>query len=165
VDIAKLRMKVPSSSRQIAALALSLAACAANSVPGGGEDRDPQPQSDQRIVPKERIGLVRLGMSVNDVFQMLGRPQSNGAVYPDGFFLRYGCLEITFASEESVRHLSVECAQYKTAEGLGVGASASEVARAYGPLPEKNAYEDRNIQFVQCGRTNRICEVAIWLRY
>jgi hypothetical protein len=162
MNFAKLRM--PNLCR-FAALALSLTACASNNVPGGGENRDLQAQSAYRMIPKERSGSVRLGMSVSDVLQILGRPQSSGAVYPDGFFFRYGCLEITFTSRESVRRMRVGCAEYKTAQGLRVQASRPEGVRTYGPLLEENAYEDPNIQFVQCGRTNRICEVAVWLRY
>ena len=162
MNFAKLRM--PDLCR-FAALALSLTACASDNIPGGSEGRDSQPQSAYRMIPKERSGSVRLGMSVSDVLQILGRPQSSGAVHPDGFFFQYGCLEITFTSTESVRRMRVECAEYKTAQGLRVPPSGPAGARAYGPLLEENTYEDPNIQFVQCGRTNRICEVAVWLQY
>ena len=96
------------------------------------------------IVPGVGVGPIRLGMTVDQMKQILGKPD----IAVTGFSYVYADLGIeviakdkqTISSITCVHHIdnaspAVTPCQYKTDEGIGIGSTVAEVIAAYGELP------------------------------
>jgi hypothetical protein len=114
------------------------------------------------IVPGERVGEVKLGMFVDDVVRVLGKPSEIrkaphtvfGGVVPLTYEYDDGNLAIEFFTRppSQVSFIKIYSARYVTDRGIKVGSSASDVVRAYGGgyVSENNelVYYERGIHFL-----------------
>jgi len=102
------------------------------------------------VIPAVGIGPVRLGMTSEEVIQVLGRPEkaltrSDGSVSNFGYTKSLG-ISIAFGSDEDERDQVIAisggmhrfmASRYRdftgtTPEGIGLGATAEEIIEAYG---------------------------------
>lgn len=98
----------------------------------------------QLVVPGRQFGLVKCGMSEDDVIAILGRPNftdadSTGRVVHD--FFRHGVRvvfrsppvrEVDYVYTHLGRRLAPASSRYATDLGIRLGSSGTEVVRAYG---------------------------------
>jgi len=97
------------------------------------------PQSDDQIVPGERVGPVALGMSLDEVARVLGKPHRTrleriAIVYDYKEAGTCGIVRVSFGLPPGSEAVKIEatgtgCA---TDKGIRVGSSGAEVVRAYG---------------------------------
>ena len=132
------------------------------------------------IVPAERIGPVALGMTVDEVVRILGRPDQidkNPADHPDqiqrysfdriGWFVSFSPIP---ASEATT--ISTTSTRYVTDRDIRVGSSGTEVVRAYGREYTTNrggqtvwaVYSHLGIQF-GLWTDNRVFRIAVMRPY
>ena len=145
--------------------ALFLAGCAASGASAADMQKRQQAmaQSDHLIVPRERIGPVRLGMGMDEVIAELGQPDFNGVMNGDHPLWRYWSLNLTIGFDNSSAP-AVYCVEtntwtdsplltlFNTTEGIHIGSSSFDVKRAYGSpersYPNTMIYDSRKFTFV-----------------
>lgn len=106
-------------------------------------------ESDNLIVPGERIGPIRIGMAIDEVSAKLGKPDYQ-IVDKDTFWFFWDLnLEVRFdGASKKATHVFTQVNQgkispdgteilplqtvFKTSSGIGLGATAADVRRAYG---------------------------------
>jgi hypothetical protein len=140
-----------------------------------------QGQNDYLIVPGERVGSIALGMSVDDMLRILGRPSSISKNPPDHpvktqiyYFGRIFVVSISPIPEVEVLSISTTSKEYVTDKGIKVGSSGTDVVRAYGRdyfRYEGNAewfgevvtllYQNLGINFVISARNNSVVSVGV----
>lgn len=144
-------------------------------------------QSDsERIVPggaivlAERIGPVALGMTVDEVVRILGRPDEiykQPEDHPDqGQYYRFDRIgwSVSFSSipaSEAIM-ISTKSTMYVTDRGIRVGISGTDVVRAYGREYETirsggevwALYRHLGIQF-ELSADNRVFMIAVMRPY
>ena len=93
-------------------------------------------QNDHLIIPNERVGSVRLGMSDRDLFK-LGVPNETA---PYGKWIRYTYDELRVlvdAESHTVGMIRlINDHTYHTSDGIGIGSTLQDVERCLGP-PDK----------------------------
>ncbi len=134
--------------------ALFLTGCAAGRASAADLQKRQQAmaQSDQLIVPDQRIGPVRLGMGMDEVIAELGQPDFTDKVDGGHPSWRYWSLNLTVVFDRSSAPAvdwietntwtdSPLLTVFRTAEGLHIGSSSFDVKRAYGsPEVDQNGY-------------------------
>jgi len=96
-------------------------------------------ETDNQIVPGERVGPVALGMSLDEVAKVMGKPRRTrleriSIVYDYKQSGTCGIVRVTFGLPPGAEATKIEatgsgCA---TDKGIRVGSSGAEVVRAYG---------------------------------
>ncbi len=128
------------------------------------------------IVPSEyRFGPIRMGMTANEVRQILGCPEKSGG-YVDAPGFRYfydnGDFHIGFNGNEQVFELEVWDPRFVTDTGIRIGSSTSEdVERAYGNPSESISdmilykYSQVTLRFVvkSKDRSYRVFRIALYV--
>ncbi len=145
--------------------ALLLAGCAASGASAADLQKRQQAmaQSDQLIVPDQRIGPVRLGMDMDEVVAELGQPDFKGVMNGDHPSFRYWSLNLTVGFDNSSAPAvywvetntwtdSPLLIVFRTDNGIHIGSSSFEVKRAYGSpersYPDTMIYDSRKFTFV-----------------
>jgi hypothetical protein len=135
----------------LAALALMLAGCdsisgSSNNVSAADMQKRQQAlaASDLLIVPGGRIGPVRLGMGLDEVFAKLGQPDYINPGTEDRLLQwQYWSLNLNVDFDNSAAPAVVEIANmdwtnaplltiFRTDKGIGIGSTSFDVQRAYG---------------------------------
>jgi hypothetical protein len=100
----------------VALLALTTAAASAQS-------------NDNLIVPNRRIGKVTIGMSVAQLYNVMGKPNKTDVFALQGeSFYQFNDLDVGVANDDQlVGSVLTSSSKYKTAEGLGVGSENLEL--------------------------------------
>jgi hypothetical protein len=95
-------------------------------------------QNDNLIVPGERIGPIHLGMLLDEVVSVLGRPEKMvSSATASGVFWRWPSLGLGIGFSKNqpapyVGRVETESARNITREGIRVGDSTFDVVRALG---------------------------------
>jgi hypothetical protein len=109
---------------------------------------EPKPSYDNLIIPRNRVGPVRLGQAVSSAIAQLGKPDKvirgrdpaiiNGRPAPDPLvYIWRGrtCLNLHSVDEglePQVRSIYVTCDRWRTAEGIGLGSLPKQIVVALG---------------------------------
>jgi hypothetical protein len=104
----------------------------------------------QLITPGRSIGLIRLNGNVEDVSQLLGRPDSSDAAMGSSLMVWYakhngsGYRTSVFAHRNMgakdeiisrIQKILVTSPEFKTTEGIGVGSTLDEIKKSYDLKP------------------------------
>lgn len=133
-----------------AAMLVSAGGCASSCAPSAADMQRRQQAlaaSDHLIVPGERIGPIRIGMGMDEVQALLGRPDSVKTDHPIYISWRYSSLNLLITFEKSATP-STEAVTtttwafqgdtpnvttvFHTAEGVALNVSPFDVKRAFG---------------------------------
>lgn len=138
--------------------------------------------ADRLIIPGERIGPIRLGMGMDEVSAMLGKPDvAYTSEYPNGSkpaTWKYWSLNLAliFSSDSAP---SVDTIQtiawkgesittiFKTVNGIGLGASSFDVKRAYSSYNYRDTegmvmdYKNLGIIFTLEPSDHRILQIQV----
>ncbi|MHC4645045.1 MAG: hypothetical protein ACYTBJ_06070 [Planctomycetota bacterium] len=129
-----------------------------------------KPDESKKTIPEQMliepgvgVGEIRLGMSIDDMTEILSDPDHTWSM--ESIYSSLGISVVSRDSEsvESIKcgHLTnklsplVSACKYRTKEGIGMGASKEDIIRAYGePSIRRGAqliYKERGILFVLAG--------------
>lgn len=117
--------------------------------------RAAEAQDDHLIVPRERVGAVRLGMSAGDLYQAMGEPCANNWYESEGGGKAYAycdtagqqvLLIYVAKASEAVVKIEVQSSAYRTVEGIGLGTSDLAIRAKLGkPQSEIGFPSDENM--------------------
>ena len=111
------------------------------------------------IVPGERIGRVKLGMTLDEVKSILGAPHSSKKLLPREADTDYewpsndgthdGRLEVLVDEDYGVIKIGVRLdTRYATSEGVRAGSSLVEIMRGFGPKQPASVPDAPNVSLV-----------------
>ena len=85
--------------------------------------------NDNLIVPNQRIGKVTIGMSVTQLYNVMGKPNTtNVSALSDESSYIFNDLRVGVGNDDQlVGSVVTSSSKYKTAEGLGVGSENLEL--------------------------------------
>ena len=122
-------------------------------------DSETQEMADGSIQPGIGVGKVKFGMSVSELEDSLGKPDSDAT----GFSYVYADLGIEvvlkddrvfniFCVQQIPDNPEVKACEYQTAEGIGIGSTESNIITAYNePTERRNGgyliYKDLGLGF------------------
>lgn len=123
-----------------------------------------QAQSNNRIVPGQRVGLIRLGMNTAEVYKILGEPKVSTGHTDGHFSYQWPGLFIEI-DNDAVETVRVSSGSYALADGLAVGASEMALnakrppptfTMAESPGRNRYCYSDGLLVFTSEGKVNQI---------
>ena len=88
------------------------------------------------IQPRVGVGKVHLWMTIDEVNQILGKPDQNEA-RPDLFVYKNMGLSVVCPDKKTVRFIIIKGSNYQTAEGIGIGSTRKDVVATYGKPDNK----------------------------
>jgi len=149
-----------------------------NSIAGAGNRQkvSREHSKNNTVVPGQRVGDYKLGMSKDDVLKRLGKPKAifhEGKKYnldnlPKTYFMRFDDISVEIV-DDSVQAIVVHSPFYKFTNGLGVGDSEQEFKQAFGlqfTFEEDQGklyltYKDEGLQFIIHKKKRTVVEFTV----
>ena len=117
--------------------------------------------ADHIIVPGERVGDFKLGMSKDDVLKKLGKSEAENSIKADGIILNI--------VDDKITSIDVLSSLYKFINGLGIGDSEQKIKQTFGDefqLKETEGkdfliYGDQGLQFEINKKNRTLMELSV----